>query len=277
MAAFRSIKSILFTLTTGYLLLVVLVWSMQGCMVHVPSKHLVTTPADAGLGYEDLTLITADNETLHAWYIPAPAARGDLLFMHGNAGNISHRLTSISQFHRMGLNVLIVDYRGYGNSSGNPSEQGLYTDAEAAYQWLVDERLVDPESIVVFGRSLGAAVAAQVAAEKPVGALILESGFTSVPDLGAEIYPFLPVRLLSRFQYDTREKLSRIRVPVLVVHSSEDEIVPFHHGQALFDAAAEPKQFLQIRGDHNRGFVRSGDLYTGGVAAFIDRWMGVQR
>ncbi|WP_151704271.1 alpha/beta hydrolase [Nitrincola alkalilacustris] len=276
MAVIRSIKSILFTLTTGYLLLVVLVWSMQGCMVHVPSKHLVATPADAGLGYEDLTLITADNETLHAWYIPAPAARGDLLFMHGNAGNISHRLTSIGQFHRMGLNVLIVDYRGYGKSSGKPSEQGLYRDAEAAYRWLVEERGVVPGRIVVFGRSLGAAVAAHVAAEKPVGALILESGFTSVPDLGAEIYPFLPVRQLSRYQYDTREKLSRISVPVLVIHSPQDDIVPFHHGQALFDAAAEPKQFLQIQGDHNRGFVQSGELYTRGLAAFVDRWMGVQ-
>jgi len=272
----RAISHIAGTLTTGYLLLVVLVWSMQGCMVHVPSRQLVATPAEVGLAYEDVTLITADHETLHAWYIPATQARGDLLFMHGNAGNISHRLTSIAQFHRLGLNVLIVDYRGYGNSSGKPSEQGLYRDAEAAYQWLVEERGVVPERIVVFGRSLGAAVAAHVAAEKPVGALILESGFTSVPDLGAEIYPFLPVRLLSRYQYDTREKLSRISVPVLVIHSPQDDIVPFHHGQALYDAAAEPKQFLQIQGDHNRGFVQSGEVYTRGVAAFIDRWMGVQ-
>jgi fermentation-respiration switch protein FrsA (DUF1100 family) len=254
----------------GYATLVVMVWAMQGCMIHIPSRNLVATPADIGLGYEDLTLTTVDDEKLHAWFVPAVEARGTLLFFHGNAGNISHSLHSLEIFHELGLDVLIIDYRGYGQSTGRPSERGLYRDADAALLYLVEERGIPRERIVVFGRSLGGAVAANLASRERVGALILESVFTSVPDIGSELYPFLPVRLLVRYRYDTPKALETVNAPVLVIHSQDDEIIPYAHGRAIYEAAPEPRRFLDIQGDHNRGFMRSRDPYMAGLGDFLE-------
>lgn len=256
-------------LGSGYLALLILTWLLQGCMIHFPARAMVATPAEVGLGYEEVSLTTADGEKLHAWFIPAREERAVLLFFHGNAGNISHRLESLRIFHELGLEVLIIDYRGYGRSSGRPSEEGLYRDAEAAYDYLTRERGVPPEHLLVFGRSLGAAVGAHLASQRPVGGLILESGFTSVPDLGAQHYPFLPVRLLARYRYDTQGALSKVTAPVLVIHSADDDIIPFSHGRALFDAAAEPRQFLELEGDHNTGFLRSRERYVRGLEDFL--------
>jgi uncharacterized protein len=235
----------------------------------LPLAQIASTPEVRGLAYEDVTLTTADGLALHAWYLPHPAPRGVLLFCHGNAGNISHRLDSLQIFHRLGLAVLIFDYRGYGRSEGSPSEDGTYRDAEAAWRHLVEERGVAPAQIVLFGRSLGAAVAAELASRHTPGALILESAFTSVPDLAAELYPFLPARRLARFRYDAQSALRGVAAPVLIVHSPEDEIIPIHHGRRLYDAAAEPKAFLEIRGDHNFGFVLSGREYVDGLDRFL--------
>lgn len=259
-----------FPVVFGYLVLVGAAWSLQGCMIHFPTNHLVASPENAGLEYQDLTLITEDEEHLHAWFLPVEQPRGVLLFFHGNAGNISHRLESLRIFHRLQLDVLIVDYRGYGRSSGRPSERGLYRDGQAAWHYLIEQRQVAPEEIVVFGRSLGAAVAAHLAARQPVGALILESGFTSVADLGADLYPFLPVRLLVRYRYPTAEDLAQVTAPVLVVHSRDDEIIPFSHGERLYQTASEPKWFLEIQGSHNAGFMDSGEDYIRGLKRFLD-------
>lgn len=262
----------LITLGLGYLALLVLVWALQGCMVHLPQSRLVATPAEAGLDYEEVRLDTDDGETLHGWFLPAPRERAVVLFFHGNAGNISHRLESLEIFHELGLSVLIVDYRGYGESSGRPSEQGLYRDARAAYRYLIDERDVAPQRVIAFGRSLGAAVAAKLASEREVGALWLESAFTSVPDIGSDLYPFLPVRWLSRYRYDSLKALESVEAPVLVVHSPDDDIIPYEHGRALFEAASEPKQFLKIEGSHNAGFMRSRGHYKAGLEQFLTRF-----
>ncbi|WP_111641771.1 alpha/beta hydrolase [Marinimicrobium alkaliphilum] len=264
----------LLTAGVAYATLVVLVWALQGCMIHIPSRTLAASPAAIGLGYEDVRLETEDGERLHAWYLPAPSARGTLLFFHGNAGNISHRLDSLQIFHDLALNVLIVDYRGYGESSGRPSERGLYRDGQAAFDYLLSERDEAPERLIFFGRSLGAAVAAETARGQPIGGLILESGFTSVPDIGADLYPFLPVRWLTRYRYDARAALAEVEAPVLVVHSPDDEIIPERHGRALYDAASEPKRFLAIRGDHNHGFLRSRETYIPGLDAFLTEVLG---
>ena len=167
------------------------------------------------------------------------------------------------------MDVFIFDYRGYGQSEGKPSESGTYRDAEAAWQYLVEERKVDPNRIIIFGRSLGGAVATWQARNHTPVALILESTFTSVPDIGAKYYPFLPVRLLSRFKYDTAEYLKGVNCPVLIVHSPDDEMMPFSHGQRLFEIAKEPKGFLEISGSHNEGFIISGKRYEEGLNAFI--------
>jgi fermentation-respiration switch protein FrsA (DUF1100 family) len=208
---------------------------------------------------------------LHGWYLPTADARGTLLFLHGNAGNVSHRLDSLRIFHDLGLAVLIIDYRGYGRSEGKPSEQGLQQDALAAWNHLVDVRGETPARIVVFGRSLGASLAAWLAAHRPVAGLILESAFISVPELAAELYWWLPARRLARLRHDTLNAVARVQAPVLVAHSPDDEIIPYRHGRALYEAAPSAKQFLQLRGDHNSGFLLSGTDYVHGLAAFLDR------
>lgn len=260
-------------LAGGYLFLVVLMYFAQERLLylpHVPGRELQASPADIGLAYESVTLETEDGVQLHGWHVPASGDGPTVLFFHGNAGNISHRLDSLEIFHRLGLNVFIIDYRGYGESEGSPSEQGLYRDADAALAWLRNQQEVPAECVVAFGRSLGAAVAAYTAAEHEVGALILESAFLSVPELGAEIYPWLPVRTLARMDFDTADWLEQSREPVLVVHSPEDEIAPFDHGQRLHELSGDRGRMLEIRGDHNTGFLHSGERYTGGLAAFLD-------
>ncbi|MGC2049697.1 MAG: alpha/beta fold hydrolase [Gallionella sp.] len=237
--------------------LVLLVYFFQSHLVFYPGtgRELIATPDRMGLPYEDLHLETSDGISLHGWYIPAAQPRGTVLFLHGNAGNISHRLDSVLMFHRMGYNVLIFDYRGYGNSSGTPTEQGTYRDAEAAWRYLTEQRHVPSCRIVLFGESLGGAVAAWMAAHQKPAALVIASGFTSVPDLARHIYPFLPVRWLARIRYETREYLRSVAAPVLIAHSPEDEIIPFEQGRALFAAAYPPKQFLELAGGHNDGFI----------------------
>ncbi|MEO1249772.1 MAG: alpha/beta hydrolase, partial [Pseudomonadota bacterium] len=210
-----------------------------------------------------------DGVTLDAWFVPAPDARGTLLFFHGNAGNISHRLESVRIFHELGLSTLIFDYRGYGQSEGTPSEQGTYTDALAAWRHLTEERAIPPSKIILFGRSMGAAVAAYLADQHTPAGLILESGFTSVPDMAAQIYPWLPVRLLARIGYPTAEYVSGVESPILIAHSPGDEIVPYTHGLALFEQANEPKSFLEMTGGHNDGFLVTGDPYVDGLDAFF--------
>jgi fermentation-respiration switch protein FrsA (DUF1100 family) len=191
------------------------------------------------------------------------------LFCHGNGGNISHRLDSLVIFHRLGLNVFIFDYRGYGRSRGRPSEQGTERDALGAWRWLTEDKQTDPVTLLIFGRSLGGAIAAELANQRPSAGLILESSFTSFIDIGRAHYPFLPVRLLARYRYETIKKVAGINIPVLVVHSRQDELVPFSYGQKLFEACSEPKEFLEISGGHNDGFLLSGDVYVRGLDGFI--------
>jgi uncharacterized protein len=265
----RLIASVLLAAASAYALTVLLAFVFQERLLFLPFGDVTVTPAQRGMSYEDVELRTADGVRLHGWFVPHPESRAILLFFHGNAGNISHRLDSLAIFHRLGLSTLIIDYRGYGRSEGRPTEAGTYRDAEAAWSYLVEERGTDSGEIVLFGRSLGAAVAAWLAARRSPRAVILESGFTSVPELGAELYPFLPVRTLARLEYDTRAQLREVHAPVLIVHSREDEIIPFHHALRLYEAAAAPKTLLELQGDHNRGFLISGERYVSGLDAFL--------
>jgi fermentation-respiration switch protein FrsA (DUF1100 family) len=240
----------------------------------LPSREVEATPADIGLSFEAIKLRTTDGETLDGWFIPvdiARGARGTLLYLHGNGGNIGHRLDTIAVFHGLGLNVLIFDYRGYGASTGKPSEEGTYQDALAAWSYLTQEKGTQPAQIVLFGESLGGSIAAWLAARQGPGALILYASFTSVPDIAQELYPVFPARWLARYRYETRSALGNVQCPVLIMHCPEDEIIPFSHGQALFAAAHEPKQFLELRGGHNDALMVSREVYAQGVAAFLER------
>jgi uncharacterized protein len=268
----RSLATALLVIALAYMSLVAFLWFRQESMLYLPnlpSRQHAATPAQIGLGYEPVRIPTEDGEELDAWFVPADEPRGVLLFFHGNAGNISHRLDSLRIFHRLGLSVLIIDYRGYGQSTGRPSEQGTYEDARAAWRHLVEERQVPAQRIVLFGRSLGGAVATWLAAEHAPRGLIVESTFRSVPDLAAELYWFLPVRRLARLEYPVEALIGSVEVPVLVVHSREDEIIPFSHGEALYDAAPQPKQLLELRGGHNTGFIVSEQRYVEGLEAFL--------
>jgi fermentation-respiration switch protein FrsA (DUF1100 family) len=269
----RMLLVVAIGLVLGYLLLVAYVYAKQGSMLYFPTKEIEATPLDVGLDYRELTLQTKDGIVISAWLIPAEDARGAVLFCHGNGGNISHRLDSIRIFHNLGLDVLIFDYRGYGRSQGSPDEEGTYLDAEAAWAYLVNDLRVKPQSVVIFGRSLGSAVAAEIALRKQTGVLIMESGFTSVPELGKKFYPHLPVRLISRYHYASIDKVGEIRIPKLFIHSPADEIIPYEQGVKLFEGAGGPKEFLRIKGGHNEGLLISGDLYIDGMKDFLTRYL----
>lgn len=265
------ILKLILALAAGYGLLIVVMYLMQDRMLYlagVPGRKLTMTPANAGLDYQDVYLESADRVMLHGWFIAGESSQA-LLFFHGNAGNISHRLESIRQFHALGLSVLIIDYRGYGQSEGRTTEKGIYHDANAAWRYLIEERGFSAGDILVFGRSMGASVAARLASQHQPLALIVESSFTSVPDIAQELYPWLPARWLSRLSHATRDYIRDVRCPLLVIHSRDDEIIPFHHGEAIYSSANEPKTLLTIRGTHNDAFLRDEHTYTNGLRKFI--------
>ncbi len=255
--------------------LVLWLYFFQSRLIYFPEsgREIAATPVQAGLSYEDVQLVTADGVKLHGWYVPAPESRGAVLFFHGNAGNVSHRLNSVQMFHRLGYSVLIFDYRGYGNSEGTPGEQGTYRDSEAAWQYLVEQRQIPPCRIVIYGESLGGSIASWLAARQKPAVLVIASSFTSVADLGQQLYPYLPVRWLVRIRYDTRDNLSAVSVPVLIAHSPEDDVIPFAHGRALFEAAHLPKQFLELSGGHNDGFIFMREAWVKTLNEFLSGHM----
>jgi fermentation-respiration switch protein FrsA (DUF1100 family) len=273
----RTIASLLTFAAGLYLAVGLILYFMQGSMVYLaglPGRALEASPSDIGLPFEDVMIGTRDGERLHGWYVPADNARGVLLFFHGNAGNISHRLESIAIFNHLGLDVLIIDYRGYGRSSGSPSEQGTYRDAEAAWRHLVEDRGVPPSDIVIFGRSLGGAVGAWLAARIQAAAVIIESSFSSGADMARRLYPVFPAKLLTRLKYPVRDYAARLRCPALVIHSRDDEIIPFGMGQTIYEAIEQEKSFLELRGDHNGGFWISREDYLSGLDRFLSGLLG---
>ncbi len=243
---------------------------LQSRFLYAPVREVTYTPADINLTYEKVALKTEDGLKIAAWYIPAENARYTILFCHGNAGNMTHRLDSINLFNEMGLSCLLFDYRGYGDSQGQPTEAGTYMDATAAWKWLTEKRKIPPQRIIIFGRSLGGSIAAHLAGRVEPRALVLESAFTSYEQIGKKFYPYMPVHFFAKFYYNTLEYVGNVRCPVFIVHSRNDEIVPFEFGLRLYAAAAEPKQLLEIAGSHNDGFLFSGDVYTRGWEAWLD-------
>ena len=264
---------VLVIIAGAYIAFAGFIFIFQSQYVYYPERVLSMDPSSIDLDFESVSFETSDGVRLSGWFVPSKDARGVILFCHGNAGNISHRLESIQIFYRLRLDTFIFDYRGYGQSEGKPSENGTYRDADAAWEYLVKERQVNPNEIIVFGRSLGGAIAAWLAQAQAPGALILESAFTSVPDIAGKLYPYLPLRLISRFKYDMAKYLDDVNCPVLVVHSRQDEIMPFSHGQRLFEMAGEPKTFLEISGSHNEGFITSGEAYEKGLDTFISDYV----
>jgi len=245
-------------------------YCLQPKLVYRPVKGLAYTPEALGIDFEDVVFESGDGVELNGWWIPAEDSRFVVLFCHGNGGNMAHRLDSINILVNLGLSCFIFDYRGYGNSGGKPSEQGTYLDARAAYEWLLNERQVRAEKVVVFGRSLGGSVAAHLAREITPRGLALESSFTSYVDMGRRFYPYMPVARFARFGYSTIGYLKDVHCPVLLIHSRADEVVPFEFALELYKAANEPKELVEIYGGHNDGFLTSGRLYQQAWCKWLD-------
>ena len=249
-------------LLVAYLGLGVILYIMQPTFLYSPVQEISSTPDELGLDFEDVVFRTEDGLRLNGWYVPAGNSQYTVLFCHGNGGNIMHRLDSINIFYNLGLSCFIFDYRGYGSSEGKTNEEGTYLDAMAAYKWLTDEKKISPDDIIIFGRSLGGSIAAQLAAKVEARALIIESAFTSYVDVGRKFYPYMPVRWFARFSYRTIDYIKDVRCPVMIIHGRDDEIVPFEFGLDLYEAANEPKEFVEIFGSHNDGFVVSSEVYN---------------
>jgi fermentation-respiration switch protein FrsA (DUF1100 family) len=226
----------------------------ENSRVYHPMRQLQATGAELGRPFENVFFKTSDGLELNGWFYPAAAnaLRAQLVFVncHGNGGNVSHRLGLYQALLNLGANVFALDYRGYGRSQGKPSEEGTYLDAQAAYDWLRQKGFA-AQNIIPYGESLGGAIASELCVREPTGGLVLQSTFTSIPEIGRELYPWLPVRLLGTIQYDTRNKLPRLKIPVLIMHSKEDGLIGFRHSQENFAAANEPKFFCELRGTHN--------------------------
>ena len=250
-------------------------YQRQAEHVYYPSRTLNGTPADLYLDYENIHFRSADNILLHGWFSPHANSNKVILLFHGNTGNISDCISSIGLFSRLNYSTFVFDYRGYGQSEGEPGEQGTYYDAEAAWEWLLRERHYAPQDVVILGRSLGAAIGSRLACQHQAAAVVLESTFTSLPDIAAETHRLVPARLMTRFKYNTLENVQSIRSPILIVHGPGDTVIPYHHGQRLFTAANEPKAFLNIDADHARGFLNSGQDYIDGLQGFLDKHVGL--
>ena len=259
-------------LYAGFSVMLYLLQDRLVFLPHMPGRELETSPAMLKLDYEDAWIETEDGERLHGWFVPSLDNRGTMLLFHGNAGNISHRLQSLLIFNQLGMNVLMVDYRGYGQSSGEVGEQGTYLDARASWDYLVEQRGIAAEDIVIFGRSLGGGVGSWLAAQPDVtpAGVIIESSFSSGIDMGRRLYPVLPVSLITRIRYPVKEYVRDIHAPLLIVHSRDDEIIPFDMAKTNFEAAKEPKTFFEMGGDHNAGFWISRELYVPALKRFLD-------
>ncbi len=263
---------ILAAIVVVFMLIVAYTRHLENKNLYFPTREMLQTPEDIGLEYEDVFITTEDGTKIHGWYLPAMESKGVVLFFHGNAENISHRLDAARFFHEHDFDLLLVSYRGYGKSSGRPSEQGLYSDAKAAYEFLINEKSKRPDEIILYGFSLGGAVAIDLAHKVDISLLIVQSSFTSVEDMGKELYPNLPIGRFIRQRYDSILKIEKIGAPLLIIHSPDDEVIPFEHGKRLFEKAPEPKAFLKITGGHGDIFHFTVQIYIQEMTSFIEKY-----
>ncbi len=250
----------------------ILAWLLvnEDRMIYFPEQGTAEAPGD--LAVEKVSFPSTDGVRLTAWVVVPPNDTSRwILILHGNAGNLATpgRPEHDRQLRGLGLGLLALDYRGYGESEGKPSEQGLYRDARAAYDYLVNQRQIAPHRIVIYGHSLGSAVAVELATTVPAAGLIIEGALTSVPDRGAELWPLIPVRLIARNRFNSLERIGRLEMPVLLIHGRDDMTIPIAHGRRLFDAAPEPRTFLEVPGGHDDAYSVGAREYEDGISRFL--------
>jgi len=236
--------------------------------IYFPERDFIATPGDFGIKFKEVKFSSRDKVLLYGWFV---GGEGDkmILFCHGNGGNISHRIETIEIINHLGYDLFIFDYRGYGKSNGVPTERGLYQDALGAYDFLIEKGYTG-DDIILYGRSLGGAVAIYLATMVEVSGLIIESSFSSIYALSYDVFGFhIPRHLISN-KYKSIERIKDIRVPKLIVHSKDDDLIPFHHGQRLYEAAPDPKEFLTIHGSHNSAFLDSEGIYVEKLSHFLN-------
>ena len=238
--------------------------------IYYPVKEILIYPSSFGASFKDIYITTKDNVRINGWFVSNPKAKYTLLFFHGNAGNIGDRIDKLQLLYQAGINIFIIDYRGFGKSHGTPSEPGFYRDAFASYDYLLNTSGVSPDQVIIYGESLGSAIAVDLAFHRKVKALILEGAFSSGRDMAVKFYPFLP-RVIFSNSFDSLAKIKEINASKLFIHSRDDEIVPFNLAEKLYGSAKGPKEFLEIRGDHNSAFLSSQEAYISSISAFIER------
>lgn len=257
------------TLFASFILLFLYTRFLENRNLYYPIRELSGTPKDINIQYENIFFYTEDKVKLNGWFIKTKQAKATVIFAHGNGGNIGHRLDKIDFFNKLGVNLFIFDYRGYGQSQGVPSENGLYLDMQAAYKFVNNEKIIRP--IILYGESLGGAIAVDLAAQSnfAIDGLILESSFSNIKDMAKTIYPFLPSGFL-KTKFDSTAKISKVKIPKLHLHSKDDDIVPIALAQKLFAAGNDPKKFTVLAGGHNDCFFISEDLILDSISKFID-------
>ncbi|MFQ5799535.1 MAG: alpha/beta hydrolase [Bacteroidota bacterium] len=273
-------------IAAGVVFWLVMIMIFEEQMIYFPAKYPEGNwqPRASGMNLEDCFFTTEDGVRLHGWFYPAQGARPEklplrpltgtrftLLWCHGNAGNITHRLENLRLLHELGINVFIFDYRGYGKSEGDPNEEGIYRDAVAAYDYLMTRKDIQPDWIVLFGRSLGTAVAVDLALKRKARALILESAFTTAKDMANEIFPLPIVQFVIRSSFDSLKKIRKIPAPILFIHGNQDRTVPIELGRKLFEVANQPKSFYEIdSADHNDTYIVGGKPYFEEIRKFLE-------
>ncbi|NBC02534.1 MAG: alpha/beta fold hydrolase [Bacteroidetes bacterium] len=262
MNTIKKMVTLLVTIAGGYLLLLIFMYLFQSKLIFLPSSDLVVTPSEAGLQAEDVWIETSDGERLHGWHLTNELTEYIVVLSHGNAGNISNRIDIAKFLQEAGVSVLIYDYRGYGQSSGKPSEEGLYRDIEAVVNFLKTDEGYSEQQMIMYGRSMGGAVASFAATRFNVGGLVLDSAFKNVKAMVSDLYPFVP-SFLASYEFPTEQHVQQLSdIPVMIMHSPTDTIVDISHGKALFGAANDPKTFVELRGGHNDNFHASVDIYN---------------
>lgn len=262
--------SIIFTIVAVYLLLLLFMYLFQSKLLFIPSSEFIITPEEAGLNAEDVWIETEDNERLHSWFFPNDSAEYVVVLSHGNAGNISNRIDIAKFLQEAGFSVLIYDYRGYGQSSGQPNEEGLYLDIEAVVSYLKSEKGFTEQSMIMYGRSMGGAVASYAATKFNVAGLVIDSTFKNLKSMVSELYPFVPV-ILAKYEFPNELYLRNISgIPVMVMHSPGDTLIDISHGKYLYQIIAEPKKFVELRGGHNDSFHASVDIYSQSWKEFLE-------
>ncbi len=269
----RHAMNIALGIGLGVVLLVILMRVFENRLIYFPPRYPegFANPEAFGIHPEEVWLTASDGVKLNAYFLAAPNSSKVLLWLHGNAENIGMGLEHLKELGRLGVNVMELDYRGYGKSEGSPNEDGVYRDADGAYAYLVDTRKFAGKEIFIYGHSLGGAVAVDLASRRQCGGLIVESSFTSIPDMARHIYLAPFARYLPASRFDSVTKIARVNAPILVIHGTRDPVIPFDMGRRLFEAAREPKSFMPVEGaEHDDPSVVGGEAYFKKISAFID-------